>query len=148
LDSAVKRLIEDAATEYCDGNVSAYVRGLVVFQSLLSGRDTQDADIPGWMLKMFPLQLIDRLQKEISGYHKTRQAMETFAQKQFYKRVSPAENPSQIVRINEMARELGVRARAVIDLLPRFGVTEKKTHSSSIPTEVAEKVRQALTAHK
>ena len=78
VDSAVKRLIEDAATEYCEGNVSAYVRGLVVFQSLLSGRDTQDADIPGWMLKMFPLQLIDRLQKEIAEYHKTREAMKTF----------------------------------------------------------------------
>jgi len=37
------------------------------------------------------------------------------------------------VRINELARELEVKAKAIIDLLPGFGVTEKKTHSSSIP---------------
>src|SRR6516165_549881 len=48
------------------------------------------------------------------------------------------------VRINELARELEVKAKAIIDLLPGFGVTEKKTHSSSIPVDVAEKVRRAL----
>jgi len=48
------------------------------------------------------------------------------------------------VRINELARELEVKAKAIIDLLPGFGVTEKKTHSSSIPVDVAEKVRKQL----
>src|SRR5215472_6875650 len=48
------------------------------------------------------------------------------------------------VRINELARELEVKAKAIIDLLPGLGVTEKKTHSSSIPLEVAEKVRHQL----
>ena len=48
------------------------------------------------------------------------------------------------VRINELARELEVKAKAIIDLLPGFGVTEKKTHSSSIPVDVAEKVRSAI----
>src|SRR5271170_640955 len=48
------------------------------------------------------------------------------------------------VRINELARELEVKAKAIIDLLPGFGVTEKKTHSSSITVEVAEKVRHTL----
>ena len=48
------------------------------------------------------------------------------------------------VRINELARELEVKAKAIIDLLPGFGVTEKKTHSSSIPAEVAVKVRAAI----
>src|SRR6476659_1795379 len=48
------------------------------------------------------------------------------------------------VRINELARELEVKAKAVIDLLPGFGVTEKKTHSSSIPVDVAEKVRRTI----
>src|SRR6266849_828283 len=42
------------------------------------------------------------------------------------------------VRINELARELEVKAKAIIDLLPGYGVTEKKTHSSSIPADVAE----------
>src|SRR5277367_4202838 len=49
------------------------------------------------------------------------------------------------VRINELARELEVKAKAIIDLLPGYGVTEKKTHSSWIPVDVAEKVRQKLT---
>ena len=48
------------------------------------------------------------------------------------------------VRINELARELEVKAKAIIDLLPQYGVTEKKTHSSSIPADVAEKVRKHL----
>src|SRR6266446_1124496 len=48
------------------------------------------------------------------------------------------------VRINELARELEVKAKAIIDLLPVYGVTEKKTHSSSIPADVAEKVRKKI----
>src|SRR5882672_5477684 len=48
------------------------------------------------------------------------------------------------VRINELARELEVKAKAIIDLLPGFGVTEKKTHSSSIPADVAVKVRASI----
>ncbi len=48
------------------------------------------------------------------------------------------------VRINELARELEVKAKAIIDLLPGFGVAEKKTHSSSIPEDVAAKVRRAI----
>ena len=41
------------------------------------------------------------------------------------------------VRINELARELEVKAKAIIDLLPGYGVSEKKTHSSSIPEDVS-----------
>ena len=52
-------------------------------------------------------------------------------------------DPNQ-VRINELARELEVKAKAIIDLLPGYGVQEKKTHSSSIPTDVAVKVRKHL----
>ncbi|HUE54863.1 MAG TPA: translation initiation factor IF-2 [Candidatus Udaeobacter sp.] len=48
------------------------------------------------------------------------------------------------VRINELARELEVKAKAIIDLLAGYGVTEKKTHSSSIPADVAEKVRKKI----
>src|ERR1700722_2480647 len=46
------------------------------------------------------------------------------------------------IRINELARELEVKAKAVIDYLAEAGVAEKKTHSSSIEVTVAEKVRQ------
>jgi translation initiation factor IF-2 len=43
-----------------------------------------------------------------------------------------------------LARELEVKAKAIIDLLPGYGVTEKKTHSSSIPEDVAVKVRRQI----
>jgi translation initiation factor IF-2 len=50
------------------------------------------------------------------------------------------------IRINELARELEVKAKAVIDYLPEIGVAEKKTHSSSINLEAAEKVRKHFRA--
>src|ERR1700752_1299052 len=53
---------------------------------------------------------------------------------------------SNQIRINELARELEVKAKAIIDFLPEAGVTEKKTHSSSIDVDVAEKVRQHFRA--
>src|SRR5712691_9392864 len=46
------------------------------------------------------------------------------------------------IRINELARELEVKAKAIIDYLPEAGVAEKKTHSSSIELGAAEKVRK------
>src|ERR1700680_1282559 len=46
------------------------------------------------------------------------------------------------IRINELARDLEVKAKAIIDYLPEAGVTEKKTHSSSIDLAAAEKVRK------
>ena len=36
------------------------------------------------------------------------------------------------VRINDLARELEVKSRAILDALTEVGVTEKKTHSSSL----------------
>ncbi len=48
------------------------------------------------------------------------------------------------IRINELARELEVKAKAILELLPGLGVVEKKTHSSSIDVDVAEKVRRKL----
>ncbi|HLZ40964.1 MAG TPA: translation initiation factor IF-2, partial [Candidatus Sulfotelmatobacter sp.] len=45
------------------------------------------------------------------------------------------------VRINDLARELEVKSKAILDALPLVGVTEKKTHSSSIEDHEAEKVR-------
>jgi translation initiation factor IF-2 len=49
--------------------------------------------------------------------------------------------PNQI-RINELARELEVKAKTIIDYLPDAGVAEKKTHSSSIDVDAAERVRK------
>src|SRR6202522_2854896 len=45
------------------------------------------------------------------------------------------------IRINELARQLEVPSHAIIDMLPELGVAEKKTHSSSIDDDVAEKLR-------
>src|ERR1700723_84925 len=45
------------------------------------------------------------------------------------------------VRINDLARELEVKSKAILDVLQAVGVTEKKTHSSSVEDFEAEKVR-------
>src|SRR5215469_3558629 len=46
------------------------------------------------------------------------------------------------IRINELARELEIKAKVLIEYLPEIGVTEKKTHSSSIDVEHAVLVRK------
>jgi translation initiation factor IF-2 len=48
------------------------------------------------------------------------------------------------IRINDLARELEVKSKAILDVLPEIGVTEKKTHSSSLEEHEAEKVRAHL----
>ncbi len=48
------------------------------------------------------------------------------------------------IRINELARQLEVPSHAIIDMLPELGVSEKKTHSSSIDEPVAEIIRERL----
>src|SRR5215469_4776783 len=45
------------------------------------------------------------------------------------------------IRINDLARELEVKSKAILDVLTEVGVTEKKTHSSSLEDHEAEKVR-------
>ena len=51
------------------------------------------------------------------------------------------------VRINDLARELEVKSKAILDVLPIVGVTEKKTHSSSLEEHEAELVRKHLRSH-
>ncbi|HXR16054.1 MAG TPA: translation initiation factor IF-2 [Terriglobales bacterium] len=50
------------------------------------------------------------------------------------------------IRINDLARELEVKSKAILDALPEVGVTEKKTHSSSVEEHEAVKVRAYLRA--
>jgi len=45
------------------------------------------------------------------------------------------------IRINELARELEVKSRAILNCLLEVGITEKKSHSSSLDQESADKVR-------
>src|SRR5262249_53847911 len=52
------------------------------------------------------------------------------------------------VRINDLARELEVKSKAILDVLTSVGVTEKKTHSSSLEEHEAEKVRAHFRASR
>ena len=53
----------------------------------------------------------------------------------------------QKIRINDLARELEVKSRAILEVLPKVGVTEKKTHSSSIEVDEAERVKKYFAEH-
>ncbi|MBW8746886.1 MAG: translation initiation factor IF-2 [Acidobacteria bacterium] len=48
------------------------------------------------------------------------------------------------VRINDLARELEVKSKSILDALTAVGVTEKKTHSSSLEEDEAARVRVYL----
>ncbi len=48
------------------------------------------------------------------------------------------------IRINDLARELEVKSKEILDSLTAVGVTEKKTHSSSLEDHEAELVRKHL----
>src|SRR6476619_333025 len=50
------------------------------------------------------------------------------------------------IRINDLAIELEVKAKVILDILPEVGVTEKKTHSSSIEEDAAVRVRKHFSA--
>ncbi|HZD77620.1 MAG TPA: translation initiation factor IF-2, partial [Acidobacteriaceae bacterium] len=45
------------------------------------------------------------------------------------------------VRINDLARELEVKSKAILDVLREVGVTDTKTHSSSLEADEAQRVR-------
>ena len=45
------------------------------------------------------------------------------------------------VRINDLARELEVKSKAILDVLLEVGVTDTKTHSSSLEADEAQRVR-------
>jgi len=45
------------------------------------------------------------------------------------------------MRINELARELEVKAKAILDYLAEIGIDDKKSHSSAIDEELADKVK-------
>jgi len=51
------------------------------------------------------------------------------------------------IRINDLARELEVKSKAILDVLTAVGVSEHKTHSSSLEAHEAELVRKYLQTH-
>src|SRR3979490_1143347 len=51
------------------------------------------------------------------------------------------------IRINDLARELEVKSKAILDALTEVGVTEKKTHSSSIEEHAAVLNRRHIRGH-
>jgi len=50
------------------------------------------------------------------------------------------------IRINDLARDLEVKSKSILDALTAVGITEKKTHSSSLEDHEAEKVRNYFRA--
>ncbi len=52
------------------------------------------------------------------------------------------------IRINDLARELEVKSKAILDVLIKVGITEKKTHSSSIEEDEAERVKKYFAEHE
>ncbi len=50
------------------------------------------------------------------------------------------------IRINDLARELEVKSKAILDVLEDLGITEKKTHSSSVEADEAGKIRKHFSA--
>jgi Translation initiation factor IF-2, N-terminal region len=56
----------------------------------------------------------------------------------------PPGQPGRKVRIQELARELEVNLHEILELLPLYGVHEKKTYSSSIDEEVARRTGRSL----
>jgi translation initiation factor IF-2 len=50
------------------------------------------------------------------------------------------------IRINDLARELEVKSKAILEYLPELGITDKRSHSSAVETDVAEKVREHFRA--
>src|SRR6266496_5038291 len=51
------------------------------------------------------------------------------------------------IRINELARQLEIPSHEILEMLTELGVTEKKTHSSSIDDDVAEKIRRRVSGN-
>ena len=45
------------------------------------------------------------------------------------------------IRINELARELEVKSNVVIEYLAELGIPDKKSHSSALDDDLADKVR-------
>ena len=46
------------------------------------------------------------------------------------------------IRINELARELEVKSKEIIEALPEMGILEKLTHSSSLDDDLVYRIRK------
>src|SRR5215472_8000423 len=50
------------------------------------------------------------------------------------------------MRINELARELEIPSKQVIEALPKIGIADKKSHSSKVEPDEVEKIRNYFRA--
>src|SRR5579864_5835085 len=50
------------------------------------------------------------------------------------------------IRINDLARELEVKSKSIVDYLPEIGITDKRSHSSALDEEQAARVRDHFSA--
>src|SRR5271155_2571559 len=55
--------------------------------------------------------------------------------------------PLRHIRINDLARELGIKSKHILLVLPVLGIAGNKNHSSSMNLEDADSVRAYLRAH-
>src|SRR5438552_18743323 len=51
------------------------------------------------------------------------------------------------IRINDLARELKVKSKSILDVLIELGITEKKTHTSSVEADETERIRHHFGAN-
>jgi hypothetical protein len=51
------------------------------------------------------------------------------------------------IRVNVLARELGVKSKSILACLVSLGITKKKSHSSAIKGDLADKVREHFRAY-
>src|SRR5436305_2531410 len=50
------------------------------------------------------------------------------------------------MRINELARELEIPSKQVIEALPKIGIADKKSHSSKVEPDEVDKIRRYFNA--
>ncbi|HEV2350158.1 MAG TPA: translation initiation factor IF-2 [Terriglobia bacterium] len=50
------------------------------------------------------------------------------------------------IRINDLARELEVKSKTIVEFLPEIGITEKRSHSSALDDDQADRVRAHFRA--
>jgi len=80
---------------------------------------------------------------------KVRPLRRSFEERKKYETISKQIYPDEVgewiqlqagVRVNELSKKLNIKPQAIVSLLPRLGLVDKKTHSSTIKQEIATKV--------
>jgi hypothetical protein len=128
LEPQAAKMIQELKEAHSANSVTDYIKGLVAIDWLQTKKThLAVTQVPLWAIVTYNLEVS---QGKVQLPSVPREPTADVAQ----------------IRINDLARELDVKASTIVDLLPGLGVREKKTHSSLIPVAIAEKVREGLTA--